>query len=238
MRKLREVLCDFTRSTEKVVLEIHPSKRKILRNQEARKQKEITVDNIKIEVLPKKNGSAKYLGQKTTFDEQASADIRNRPKTAWAAFHKYGQELISRTYRLMLQNEIVQHGGHTNADICEWNRTLSKEHERLINPAQRKRFVSLFRHREDTKKKDKVDEGPEKDEEQPNASGENCITDEETEEGSKTNSDCEQDSNVPFHEDKDEEIDEKKEMEEEGCVAYIKGSTKEAEDQMNRTRIS
>ena len=54
MMKLREVFCGFKRCIEKVVLEIHPSKTKILSNQEARKQKEITVDNIKIEFFQKK----------------------------------------------------------------------------------------------------------------------------------------------------------------------------------------
>ena len=45
--------CEFKRSTEKVGLEIHPSKTNVLSNQDVKKQKEITVDNIKIEVLQK-----------------------------------------------------------------------------------------------------------------------------------------------------------------------------------------
>ena len=53
LSKLREMSCEFNWSTEKVGLEIHPSKTKIHSNQDARKQKEITVDNIKIEVLQK-----------------------------------------------------------------------------------------------------------------------------------------------------------------------------------------
>ena len=60
-----------------------------------------------------------------------------------------------------------------------------------------------------------------KDEEKTKASGENCVTDEETEEGSKPCSDCDQDSDVSFHEDKDEKID-KNEIKEEGWVEYIK----------------
>ena len=54
LSKLREMSCEFKRSTERVGLEIDPGKTKILSNQEAKKQKEITVDNIKIEVLSKK----------------------------------------------------------------------------------------------------------------------------------------------------------------------------------------
>ena len=48
--KLKEMLCDFKKSTEKVGLEIHPSKTKILSNQNLRRQ-EVTIENIKIEVM-------------------------------------------------------------------------------------------------------------------------------------------------------------------------------------------
>ena len=68
LEKLREMLCEFKTSTEAVGLGIHPDKTKILSNQDKIKAKEITVDNIKIEVL-EKNDSAKYLGQKITFEE-------------------------------------------------------------------------------------------------------------------------------------------------------------------------
>ena len=63
LEKLREMLCEFKNSTETVGLGIHPDKTKILSNQDKVKAKEITVDNIKIEVLAK-GDSARYLGQK------------------------------------------------------------------------------------------------------------------------------------------------------------------------------
>ena len=63
------------------------------------KAKEITVDNIKIEILEKRD-SAKYLGQIITFEEQETEEIKNRLKAAWAAFHKYRQGLTSKDYRL------------------------------------------------------------------------------------------------------------------------------------------
>ena len=44
------MLCEFKSSTEAVGLGIHPDKTKILSNQDKVKAKEITVDNIKIEV--------------------------------------------------------------------------------------------------------------------------------------------------------------------------------------------
>ena len=99
LEKLREMLCEFKISPEAVGLGIHPDKTKILSNQEKEKKKEIMVDNIKIEVLSKKD-SARYLGQKITFEEQETEEIKNRLKAAWAAFHKYRQELTSKDYRL------------------------------------------------------------------------------------------------------------------------------------------
>ena len=53
--KLRDMLCDFKASTEAV---------KILGNQDNAKEKEITVDNIKIEIF-RKSDSARYLGQRS-----------------------------------------------------------------------------------------------------------------------------------------------------------------------------
>ena len=99
LEKLRDILCEFQVSTEAVGLGIHPDKKKILSNQDKEKANEITVDNIKIEVLSK-GGSARYLGQKITFEEQETEEIKNRLKAAWAAFHKYRQELTSKDYRL------------------------------------------------------------------------------------------------------------------------------------------
>ena len=52
--KLEDMMCDFKRSTEAVGLEIHPDKTKILSNQATLKNREITVDNIKKEILRKK----------------------------------------------------------------------------------------------------------------------------------------------------------------------------------------
>ena len=69
LERRREILCEFKTSTEAVGLGIHPDKTKILCNQDKMKTKEITVDNIKIEVLAK-GDSARYLGQKITFEEQ------------------------------------------------------------------------------------------------------------------------------------------------------------------------
>ena len=62
LNQLKDMLCDLKKSTEKVRLEIHPSKTKILSNQNSRRQKEVTIDSIKIEVKQEIE-SAGYLGQ-------------------------------------------------------------------------------------------------------------------------------------------------------------------------------
>ena len=99
LNKLKDMLCDFKKSTEKVGLEILPNKTKILSKQNSRRQREVMIDNIKIEVMHKSE-SAKNLGQKITFEEQEMAEIKNRLKSAWAAFCNYREELTSRSYRL------------------------------------------------------------------------------------------------------------------------------------------
>ena len=66
MSKLKDMLSDFEGSTERVGVEIHPNETKFLSNQDVRRQKEVTIDNIKVEVL-RRSESAKYLGQTMTF---------------------------------------------------------------------------------------------------------------------------------------------------------------------------
>ena len=118
--KLRDMLCDFKASTEAVGLGIHPDKTKLLSNQDNVKAKEITVNDIKIVVLAKGH-SARYFGQKITFEDQETEEVKNRVKAAWAAFHKYRQELTSRDYRLCHRLPTFQFGHHTYIDLCLWN---------------------------------------------------------------------------------------------------------------------
>ena len=106
------------------------------------KAKEITVDNIKFEVL-EKGEIARYLGQKITFEDQETAEIKNRLKAAWAAFHKYRQELTSRDYRLChrlrLSNMVIT----PTMTYASGTWTLTLKHEKMIKIVQRKmiRFI-------------------------------------------------------------------------------------------------
>ena len=148
LNKLKDMLKHFERSTEKVGLEIHPSKTKILSNQTVGRQKEVEIDNIKI---AKKGESAKYLGQKITFEQQETAEIRNRIRRAWAAFLKFRQELTSKTYRykdrLRLFDMVIT---PTLTYACAtW--TLTKEHERMTKSTQRE-MLRLIIQKESTNK--------------------------------------------------------------------------------------
>ena len=88
--------------------------------------------------LEDRHESARYLGQKITFEEQETAEIRNRLKAAWAAFHKYRQEHTSKTYplchRLRLLNMVIT----PTMTYASGTWTLSQTHERMIKTSQRK----------------------------------------------------------------------------------------------------
>ena len=214
-------------------LGIHPNNIKILSNHYKVKAKEIKVNNIKMEVLAK-GDSARYLGQKITFEEQENEEIRNRLKAAWAAFHKYRQEPSSRDYRLchrlrlfgMVITPTLTYAGGT------W--TLSQKHEKMIKTAQRKMLRLIvqtkrkYKSKEDAAKKMKEVIEKHADEESKYA------TDKETEEGSDQDSNKDQDSDVSFQEEIDEAIDSTEK--EEDWIEYIKRSTKEAEEHMKNRR--
>ena len=54
------------------------------------------IDDIKIEILTRIE-SLRYSGQQITFQQQETTEIKNHIRTAYATFHKYRQEMTSRT---------------------------------------------------------------------------------------------------------------------------------------------
>ena len=76
LAQLQKKMCDFKQSAEGVGLKIDPDKTKILSNQSTNKRREVETNNIKVEILPAWE-SAKCLGQKITFQQQETAEIRN-----------------------------------------------------------------------------------------------------------------------------------------------------------------
>ena len=181
------MLCEFKTSTEAVGLGIHPDKTKILSNQDRVKTKEITVDNIKIEVLAK-GDSARYLRQKITFEEQETEEIKNRLKAAWAAFHKYRQELTSKDYRLCHRLRLFNMVITPTMTYASGTWTLTQKHEKMIKTAQRKMLRLIVQTKRKYKPKkvtaNKKDVGTDKMEEEDKEG----TTDKETEEGSEQNS--------------------------------------------------
>ena len=95
--QIRKMMCEFKKATEKVGLRIHRDKRKILSNQSnmnSDTKRYIKVCEMSIEILTK-NESVKYLGQRISFHQQETLEIKSRIRAAWATFHKYRQELTS-----------------------------------------------------------------------------------------------------------------------------------------------
>ena len=93
LSKLKDMLQDFKRGTEKVGLEIHPDKMKFHSNQDTRRQKEVVVNNIKVELLGKTRvpsiSGNKYRSSNSKLKISKTDYVQH-----WAAFHKYRQNLI------------------------------------------------------------------------------------------------------------------------------------------------
>ena len=101
-----------------------------------RTQKQIEVGDMSIEILTR-NESVKYLGQRISFYQQDTIEIKRRIRAAWAIFHKYRQELTSKNY--MLKHRLRLFDATVSPTICYAAGTWApnKEHERMIQSTQR-----------------------------------------------------------------------------------------------------
>ena len=193
------MLCDFKTSTEAEGLGIHPDKMKILSNQDKVKTKEITVDKIQMEILSK-GDSARYLGQKITFEDQETAEIKNRLKAAWAAFHKYRQELTSKNYRLRYRLRLFNMVVTPTLTYASGTWTLTQKHEKMIKTAQKKNASPHCTNKEKIQIKmvstNKKGEEPEMSKDKDNEN----ISEKDTEDDSQQDSNKDQDSDVSFQE--------------------------------------
>ena len=113
--------------------------------------------------------------------------------------------------------------------------TLTLKHEKMIKTAQRKMLRLIVqtkrRYKPKKAKATKKEEGTQKVDEK----DEGSKTDKETDEGSEQDSKKDQDSDVSFQEDADEEIDATEN--EEDWIEYIKRSTKEADEHMEKHNV-
>ena len=235
--QIQKMMNEFKKATEKVGLRIHPDKTKILSNQStinSNTKRHIEVGEMSIEILSK-NESVKYLGQRISFHQQETLEIKSRIRAAWATFHKYRQELTSKNY--MLKHRLRLFDATVSPTICyaagTW--TPNKDHERMIQSTQRKMLRLIIQTKRKYKKIEKQDIEPK--EEKGNVDiTEICSTDDESDDGQSTKSKDDVDSEVTFEEDSDEEMD-TIEIEEEDWIEYIKRSTADALDKMERAKI-
>ena len=244
LEQVQRMMCDFKKSTERVGLKIHTGKTKLLSNQGSNKRREVSINNIKVEVLSVKE-CAKYLGQTITFEQRETTDIRSRIRAAWASFDKYKQELTSKSYLLQHRLRLFSVGITPTLSYASGTWTLSIEHERMIRSTQRKMLRLIVqtkrKHKKKTKnskeeKEMKSDEGPMSKKNDVEYKESHKQSEEETEEGNSSNTDCDQDSEVSFMDDTDEENDTAG-IEAEDWIEYIKRSTKEAEGKMKSANI-
>ena len=105
----------------------------------------------------------------------------------------------------------------------------------MIQSTQRKILRLIIQTKRKYKKIEKQDIEP-KDEKGIVEKTENCSADEESGDGQSTKSEDDVDSEVTFEEDSDKEMD-TIEIEEEDWIEYIKRSTADALDKMERAKI-
>ena len=174
---------------------------------------------MSIEILTQ-NESVKCLGQRISFDQQETLEIKSRSRAAWATFHKYRQELTSKNY--MLKHRLRLFDATVSPTLCyaagTW--TPSKEHERMIQSTQRKMLRLIIQTKRKYKKIEKQDIEPKEEKEIVDMT-ETCSTDDESGDGQSTKSKDDVDSEVTFDEDSDKEMDTIS-IEEEDWIEYIK----------------
>ena len=235
--QIRSMMCEFKDATEKVGLRIHPDKTKILSNQSNMNydtKRYIKIGEMSIEILAKSE-SMKYLGQRISFHQQETLEIKSRIRAAWATFHKYRQELTSKKYMLKLRLRLFDATVSPTLCYAAGTWTPSREHERMIQSTQRKMLRLIIQTKRKYKKIEKhVMEH--KDDEGIADKTENCSTDDESGDGQSTKSEDDLDSGVSFDEDSEKDID-TVEIEEEDWIDYIRRSTADAIDKMEHARI-
>ena len=189
---------------------------------------------MSIEILTRYE-SVKYLGQRISFYQQETTDIKSPVRAAWATFHKYRQELTSKNY--MLKHRPRLFDATVSPTICYAAGTWApnKEHERMIQSTQRKMLRLIIQTKRIYKKIEKQEIEP-KDENRIVDITEMFSADDESGDGQSTKTQDDVDCEVTFEDDADEEMDTTA-IEEEDWIDYIKRSIVDAMDKMERAKI-
>ena len=231
------MMCEFKEATEKVGLTIHPNKTKILSNESSMNpdaRRYMKIGDMDIEILAKSE-SVKYLGQRISFHEQETIEIKSRIRAAWATFHKYRQELTSKNYLLKYRLRLFDATVSPTLCYAAGTWSPSREHERMIQSTQRKMLRLIIQTKRKYKKIEKqviehtIEEGNDD-------KTDNCSTDDKSGDDQSTKSEDDMDSGVTFDEDSEKDID-TAEIEEEDWFDYIRRSTADAIDKMEHAKI-
>ena len=182
-----------------------------------------------------RNESVKYLGQKISFYQQETTEIKSRIRAAWATFYKYRQELTSKNY--MLKHRLRLFDATVSPTVCYAAGTWApnKEHERMIQSTQRKMLRLIIQTKRKYKKIEKQDIGTKEENEEIDIN-DMCSTDDESGDGQSTTTHNDVDSEASFEDDADDEIDTTL-IEEEDWIEYIKRSTEDAMEMMECAKI-
>ena len=109
------------------------------------------IDNIKVEILIKEERT-KYLGQMVTF-QQRRQPVSRIGSGLRGASYKYKQELTSKAYLLRHQLRMFDMVIIPTMSYASGTWTLSKEHEIMIQSAQRKMLRFIIQTKRNYKKK-------------------------------------------------------------------------------------
>ena len=185
--QIRKMLCGFKNATEKVGPQDPPRQDEDSQQPEHHQlglKKHLEVDDMNIEILTR-NESVKYLGQRVSFYQQETTEIKCRIRAAWATFHKYRQELTSKNY--MLKHLLRLFDATVSPTVCHAAGTWApnKEHERMIQSTQRKMLRLIIQTKRKYQKIVKQDIGPKEQNEEVDIN-EMCSTDDETGDGQST----------------------------------------------------
>ena len=194
----------------------------------------IKIGDMNIEILAKSE-SVKYLGQRISFYQQETLEIKSRIRAAWTSFRKYRQELTTKKYMLKLRLRLFDATVSPTLCYAAGTWSPSREHERMIQSTQRKMLRLIIQTKRKYKKIEKqviehtVDEGNDD-------KTENSSIDDKSGDGQSTKSEDDMDSGVTFDEDSEKDTD-TAEIEEEDWIDYIRRSTADAIDKMEHAKI-
>ena len=183
---------------------------KILSNQSTNTTKEVEINNIKVEILPA---------------WERAKQIKNRIRAALADI-----TIVLPT----TQTPLIQHGDHADAvlRLCNMDTIKRTRKNDTINPKQ-----NTSPNRAKKKRKCKKKTWPSRNEEDEGEDKANHrSSDEETAEGSSSNTFRDKDRDMSFMKDTDEEID-TGEIDEKDCIEKMKRNTSSAVDRMIKSKI-